>query len=219
MICSVDIETVPNEFWANELPALETLKTAKQSLEDAERERIKQMSLEPNFGMIVSIACANDNAQFVEGATSAAEEANLLKKFWETVAEPQTKIVTFCGKDFDIPYILRRSWYLAIEPTQDFDMNPYHKTGNHYDIYSLLHHGGHQEKKKMIGVKQGLAFYARRVLHVTMPDEKPIYELFKAGNMAEIKRLNLEDAVATWKLFIEMRGYYHDEIVGVTDPI
>jgi DNA polymerase elongation subunit (family B) len=123
-------------------------------------------------------------------------EKEMLLHFWQYVAKFD-QVITFNGRNFDIPFLMLRSAILEIKPTRNLMGNRYN-TENHLDLLDALSFFG-------VFKKFNLDFYCHS-FGVESPKSKGItgmdvHELYIAGKIKEIATYCAGDVEATFKLY------------------
>lgn len=151
---ALDIETIPTVA-ALALPYPEAERKAPGSMSKAETiaawrdgdrekwqvERIKEYSLNPRFGRVVSVGMANGPTlpeSWAEIAQTEADEAGAIARAWELVVD-WGQIVTFNGLSFDLPFLVTRSILLGLTPPLNVaDYLRRYSTAKHLDCRAVL---------------------------------------------------------------------------------
>lgn len=200
-----DLETIPDESKLHLLPKPEPdsrLKDPRKIAEDIKKkkgEQIKTAGLDPNFGRICCVELRNH-----QGASSILykSETDILKEIWNVLSEFQY-FATFNGLSFDVPFLLKRSWFAGVKPSVKIDMAKY-RIGNHFDLRAILNNWDNYasgtldtygQLKLGKGKTEGM-------------DGSMVYEMWKNGRFDEIKKYAEDDAELTWELFLSMKGYF-----------
>ena len=171
------------------------LKLAAQIAEKKDKW-LDKVALDPNYGMIIVAGLKNSTVEHV----FTGEEKSIIEQTWEGLKDWQ-ELITYNGKSFDVPFLLKRSWYCGIKPSNKFDLFPY-RTVNHYDLRLLLSHGD----KKAAGK---LSTYARLKLGIEVEGVgSDVGMLWELGKIQEIADHCLSDIRVTWELYKSMRGYF-----------
>ena len=126
---------------------------------------------------------------------SCSEEV-LLARFWQYVQKVPT-VITFNGRNFDIPFLMIRSALLNIKPSRNFITNRYH-IDNHIDLLDQFTFYG-------ITKKFNLDFYCQS-FGITSPKSKGITgmdvkDLYNAGRIKDIAIYCGDDVIATYNLY------------------
>jgi DNA polymerase elongation subunit (family B) len=218
LVVAVDIETIPDEEQLENLPEVKpkaNLKDARKIEEDLEAKRVAQrekMALSPFSGRMCAFATTNGKEEYssVEGCGITTEES-MLKELLDIICH-SNRIVTFNGKQFDLPFILVRSMLLGIS-SRYYTLNPSKMlrrfdTIKHYDLMEVLSFNSMDRV-------QSLAFYAKRMLGVTLAKED--YSQFSAylatiEGRERIREHVLGDVRATWNIYLVTRGYLGEQL-------
>jgi len=203
---AIDIETVAGDMSIMEsiMPEFEGRTGTKDPDKIAAQiavkkaEWVSKAALDPNLGRIACICLHNDKDSY--SLTMDGNEPAMLLAFW-TIMVDEPSIVTFNGKMFDMPYIIRRSWYCGVPPSITYDSAPYHSV-THFDLRLILSNGDKRAAGK-------LSQYAKLKLGVDMDTKgSEVQALWDAGKIDEIVKHCEEDARITWELFQSMQGFY-----------
>lgn len=135
-------------------------------------------------------------------------EAEMLLRFWRGV-EAYDTLVTFNGRQFDVPYLMIRSAVHQIRPSKNFLANRYislqPRSARHLDLMDLFSFYG------AVWRKGGLHLFCRafgipspKAEGVTGDD---VTELFRSGKFLEIAEYNTRDLVATKALYEYWQKY------------
>jgi len=123
-------------------------------------------------------------------------EEEMLKNFWQYTSKAE-KLISFNGRNFDIPFLMIRSAILKVKPSKNFLRNRY-DTKEHVDLLEQFTFYG-------LTKKFNLDFYCK-AFGIESPKEKGISgmevkELYKAGRIKEIAVYCGEDVKATFELY------------------
>lgn len=125
-----------------------------------------------------------------------SSERKILVRLWEFISITE-KVITFNGRNFDIPFLMLRSAMLDIKPSVNLIMNRYNIT-KHIDL---------QDQFTFYGIcrKFNLDFYCH-AFGIESPKSKGISgmevkELYKAGRTKDIAVYCGEDVKATYQLY------------------
>jgi 3'-5' exonuclease len=123
-------------------------------------------------------------------------ETEILKLFWNYISKTD-KVITFNGRNFDIPFLMLRSAMLGVKPTLNLIHNRYNIT-RHIDLLDQFTFYG-------ITRKFNLDFYCH-AFGLISPKSKgitgmEIKELYKAGRIKDIAVYCGEDVKATFGLY------------------
>lgn len=184
-------------------------KLREEKIDDAER----YLSLYPFTAKIISIGLLNSETEgslvlynntineesFVEEKNIkyvGKSEIEILKLFWSYISKTD-KVITFNGRNFDIPFLMLRSAMLNVKPSINLIHNRYNIT-HHIDLLDQFTFYG-------ISRKFNLDFYCH-AFGIISPKSKGISgmevkELYKAGKVKDIAVYCGEDIRATYKLY------------------
>jgi len=198
----LDIETLPHpdaNQWLAPVAAAANLKDpAKIAASIAERqaERDEKLGLDPDCCQICAIGwhvVGGDDPTCVIAKTEA-EEAKGLRQLAQAYASPmgqqETRIVTFYGRQFDLPVLMRRAMYLGVKfPKLNLDRY----RSPHIDVWDALTYQG------ALRTAHSLSFYAKRMGFTTLDkvDGGDVAALAKAGNWNAIRDHCLSDVGLT----------------------
>jgi hypothetical protein len=224
-----DIETVGIDFETLAESQQEYLLRFAEKEKDPEAKKVKEddairyLSLYPTTSEIVAIALLNIESEKVlvlynsteTGERQSGEknvkykpmsESEMLESFWGYVKKAD-KIVSFNGRQFDLPYLMLRSAVLKIKPSKNFLKNRY----EHKDHIDLL------DKFTFMGLtrKFNLDFYCH-TFGIDSPKTHGISgmevkELYNSGHIKEIAVYCADDVRATfdlykiWKKYLDIR--------------
>jgi len=214
-----DIETVGVEFDNLAESQKEFLLRYAEQENDLQRkeelidEAKRYLSLYPLTAKIVAVGLLNTEKEksivLYEGGTNdewIAEEKvtkykplteqEMLKYFWKYVDEAE-KVISFNGRNFDIPFLMMRSAINKIKPAKNLIRNRFDST-HHIDLLEQFTFYG-------ITKKFNLDFYCH-AFGIDSPKSKGITgmevkELYKAGRIKDIAIYCGEDVKATYELY------------------
>ncbi|MDH7604771.1 MAG: ribonuclease H-like domain-containing protein [Melioribacter sp.] len=214
-----DIETVGYEFNSlSESQQEYILRYAEQEKDELKREEKiedakRYLSLYPFTAKIVAIGMLNTETENVmvlyeskqkeefkseekKATYKSMTEEEMIMYFWDCVKKVE-KIITFNGKNFDVPFIILRSAVLKIKPSRNLIKSKY-DTSNHIDLLEQFTFYG-------IIKKFNLDFYCH-AFGIESPKSKGITgmevkELYKAGRIKDIAVYCGEDVRATFELY------------------
>ncbi|MEJ5351055.1 MAG: ribonuclease H-like domain-containing protein [Melioribacteraceae bacterium] len=214
-----DIETVGYEFdTLSESQQEYILRYAEQEKDEIKREEKiedakRYLSLYPFTAKIVAIGMLNTESENVmvlyeseqkeewkaeerKATYKSMIETEMISYFWDCVKKVD-KIITFNGKNFDVPFIMLRSALLKIKPSRNLIKSKY-DSSNHIDLLEQLTFYG-------ITKKFNLDFYCH-AFGIQSPKSKGITgmevkELYKAGRIKDIAVYCGEDVRATYNLY------------------
>ncbi|MCB9248923.1 MAG: ribonuclease H-like domain-containing protein [Ignavibacteriales bacterium] len=184
-------------------------KVKEEKREEAER----YLSLYPFTAKLIAIGMLNTESNgtlvlyddenveevFVEEKEikyKCVSETEMLKLFWNYISKTD-KVITFNGRNFDIPFLMLRSAMLGVKPSNNLISNRYNIT-HHIDLLDQFTFYG-------ITRKFNLDFYCH-AFGIKSPKSKgitgmEIKELYKAGKIKDIAVYCGEDVKATNELY------------------
>jgi len=215
-----DIETLAPAF--DELP--QDIKDAlieKFSQEHKEKSRSEiislieeKLALLPQFSQVLSVAFYNPDTQrgavyfwgpsdwpsWVEGLIEFkrfSEEKEILEEFWRIVPNYQ-EVISYNGNNFDVPFLLFRSFVHRLRPTVNLLDKEYH-----IDLYQKL---SFERRIQLLSLK-----FLSHSLGLEDPkknmDGKKIREVFKAGDYQSLVKYALGDVLTTAKIYELWNNY------------
>jgi 3'-5' exonuclease len=181
--------------------------------EEKREETERYLSLYPYTAKIISIGLLNtetegslvlyNNKDYEEWEVDEKKikyignnETEILILFWKFISKTD-KVITFNGRNFDIPFLMLRSAMLNVKPTINLIHNRYNIT-KHIDLLDQFTFYG-------ISRKFNLDFYCH-AFGISSPKSKgisgmEIKELYKAGKVKDISVYCGEDIKATYELY------------------
>jgi len=187
----------------------------KDELQKKEKseEAVRYLSLYPWTAKVVCIGFLNaesgnsfilyegeEDAEFEQDEKrikyKALPEKEMLEHFWKYVSAAE-QVVTFNGRNFDIPFLMIRSAIHRIKPVKNLLKNRYN-CKEHVDLLEQFTFFGMTRKFN-------LDFYCKS-LGITSPKSKGISgmdvkELYNAGRIKDIAVYCAEDVKATYELY------------------
>jgi len=219
-----DIETVAHpdvEQWVEvEEPNLDEIKAPSNYKDEAkikeyiERKRqealekameqyqakIDKAALDPDLGMIRAIAMAPD--AFAEPEVILApedmSEPDLLKEFWYRMSNTMGRCCGYNILGFDLPFVLRRSFELAVTPSVKVSLARY-RTDPVTDLYAILYNWGPGKRLKWVCERYGIDIPAGADVDGSMVAEM---------DAEQLREYVASDVVVVQALYERMRGIY-----------
>ncbi len=148
-------------------------------------------------GFIRTLANVPRGSYFVSSApTTCGCEATILREFWD-MAKTATRIVTFNGRAFDIPFMVMRSAMLGVPVTKRNLLGYRYSVDPHCDLLDQLTWYGATRRFS-------LAMYCK-AFGIENPKGEcsgaDVPKMFVDGRHAEIAEYNLRDVRATAALY------------------
>jgi hypothetical protein len=167
----------------------------KKNLGDKKQRQLAHAALDARFAKIVCVClygCADTGDAFEHTIFDRCEK-RLIAKFWN-VARTLDCFITFNGVEFDVPFLMKRSWFAGIVPSVAIAARR-RGPSNHVDIRMVLNDWDRHAPGT-------LEEYA----HIKL-DERPsrvsaaeMHSSYRAGDYARIKEQCLIDAIIIWRL-------------------
>ena len=215
----LDIETVGFELYNLAESQQEFLlryaeKELNENLKQEKREEVERyLSLYPFTSKLISIGLLNTdsegmlilyNSEQVEELEVKEKkikyvgttEHEMLKLFWSLINRTN-RVITFNGRNFDIPFLMLRSAILNIKPTTNLFYNRYNIT-KHIDLLDQFTFYGILRKFNLDFYCHGFNLKSPKSKGITGMEVK---ELYKAGRVKDIAVYCGQDVEATYKLY------------------
>ena len=183
---------------------LDSAKKAKQDSLSAANERIKLLSVTPEYCRICAIAWAiGQDAPVSRIAVDDGQELEALAEFWRLLSSMSAPIVTFNGLRFDIPVIFVRSALHGLSPTRKLSLKPW--DNDVVDIYVRRFPPG---SSGQMGQKALTRAYCLEDSSTQEDDGSQVYDQFQRQDYAAIKHHVESDIVRLRSLHHFMYGYF-----------
>jgi len=179
-----------------------------QKLEDAERF----LSLYPLTAKVVAIGMydVEKNKPYVYYENDVVEdwtdetgvqlkglpEKDMLAKFWNIIAVTD-QVITFNGRNFDIPFMMMRSAKLGVKPSKDL-MGYRYSISNHVDLLEQFTFYGVTRKFNLDFYCHGFGIPTPKSKEVSGNEVKHLYD---EGRVKDIALYCGRDITATYKLY------------------
>lgn len=200
----VDIETIPGKL-GPEATKIANERCARKRGDN--KDIYRYCSLRPEFGCIVAIGIGGAANLYENGiGVITGDERKILSQFWGLMnALKDFKMVTFNGKSFDVPYIIKRSAFLGIPPSVRISTRRY-DTQFHFDCLEVLTNYFQSDKSDRFSLKDYCQMFGIENRDDT--DGGDIYPLWLKGDIAAIEKHCASDVQATLALYQKIKGYY-----------
>ncbi len=129
-------------------------------------------------------------------------ETEMIRNFWH-YAEKAGQVITFNGRNFDIPFLMLRSAVLGIKPSKNFMRNRYN-TSEHLDLLEQFTFYGSTKKFNLDFYCQAFGIKSPKSNGITGMEVK---ELYNAGRIKDIAIYCGEDVRATYELYKIWNNY------------
>ena len=167
-------------------------------------ERAKECSLNPRLGRILCIGTSDGTWM----AREEADEADVLRTFWQSVDTHHGQVVTWNGS-WDLRFILMRSLYHNVSPTISGSIiSAWFKkytTAPHFDAKAILLNWDVRISGE--GLDRWAKFFglAGKLGGISGAD---VYPLYLAGHFDEIGEYCAQDVAATQAIYERIKGVY-----------
>ena len=218
-----DIETVGEEWESlDQVTQQELTAWVDRTVSDQEQRALRiadikeRLSLSPFTGVVVSLAVYDvergrgavyysgsgaDTESVVDGFVyKERSEAALLQEFWVGAADYDV-FISFCGRAFDVPFLLHRSLAHSITPSQDLLRRRYlsqQKRPYHIDLQDELTFYGAMRRSPSLHM-------LCRTYGIDSPKQvasgADVTRLYHEGKYVDIAKHNVEDVIATNELY------------------
>ena len=176
-------------------------------------EAEKNLSLFPFTAKVIVIGCFDVQSRKIYVMYESAEEEEkwegesgivykglpekeMLEHFWQYITKFD-QVITFNGRNFDIPFLLLRSAVLGVKPTRNLMGNRYN-TENHLDLLDALSFFGVFKKFNLDFYCHSFGIESPKAKGITGLD---VHELYVAGKIKEIATYCAGDVEATYNLY------------------
>ena len=208
-----DIETVPGVA-RRDLPST-VAEALGQFADRRDSEPEKVMGMSPMFGKVVSLAFGDGedegapvhvlvvprdedrNAEMPDWVT-ATDEAGLLRAFWALAAAAET-VVSFNGRNFDVPFLVGRSLVLGVDATVDLMSNRW-SLRPHLDLFDAVGQAGRGPSKLDV-ICWALGIESPK----GAMDGSMVAGAYERGELLEIAKYNRLDVAATSAVYRRVR--------------
>ncbi len=123
-------------------------------------------------------------------------EIEMLESFWRII-EVTNKVITFNGRNFDIPFLMIRSAMLKIKPSKNLIGRRY-DTSSHIDLLEQFTFYGLTRKFNLDFYCQSFGIESPKTKEISGMEVKNLYE---AGRLKDIAVYCAHDIYATYQLY------------------
>ncbi len=120
----------------------------------------------------------------------------MLSSFWKII-DVTDQVVTFNGRNFDIPFLMLRSAILKIKPSKNLIGNRY-DTSSHIDLLDQFTFYGITRKFNLDFYCHSFGIESPKTKEISGMEVKNLYE---AGRLKDIATYCSRDIYATYQLF------------------
>lgn len=204
-----DIETIPQRVPLSFIQQEELDKKLDKITDNIEKLKQKNMLMATSayMGEIICIGLLLVRGDKYDTMLLTGNEQVILKNFWNELQKFNGLFVSFNGKIFDQPFIVKRSMKYGILPTNNsfLDVNIYNNTP-HFDVRLALSNND----KFAIGSLRTVCEF----LNIASPKEgdikaENVADAFENGQINEIAKYCERDIEATLKVYHTVRKYMH----------
>lgn len=198
-----DIETIPSKRKLNDIEIAELEKRISKRKEDADKNLI--MATSPFFGDIVCIGLYKIVQD--KGASKAliGTEQEILTEFWRIIRNFNGTFVSFNGLGFDAPYIIKKSMFHNILPTNNnfMDLKRFSRFP-HFDVRLVMN--------DFDAYASGSLEFFCSFLNIPSSKEGKIKadkvaEAYDNGMIKDIADYCIRDVVATFDIYKILKNY------------
>jgi 3'-5' exonuclease len=206
-----DIETIPQSTLSTaQENALKTKveRATKNSTDKSEYDGIRNkiMAISPFFGQIICIGVmkiketGEEIARVLEG-----DEKTMLETWWNVLKHHKGLFVHYNGLGFDVPYIIKRSMYHNIMPTnsQFLDTRRFQKFP-HFDVFQVICDYDMRNAVSLDVASEYLGIKSPKTGEVKAEN---VYQAYQDGRMKEIAEYCLDDVRATYDVYKRVKDY------------
>ncbi len=129
-------------------------------------------------------------------------EIEMLESFWRII-EVTNKVITFNGRNFDIPFLMIRSAMLKIKPSKNLIGRRY-DTSSHIDLLEQFTFYGLTRKFNLDFYCQSFGIESPKTKEISGMEVKNLYE---AGRLKDIAIYCAHDIHATYQLYMIWNEY------------
>lgn len=206
---SFDIETIPSKKTLTELQE-EELRKRLASSQDKSPEKIEDlksliMATSPFLGEIVCIGMVKHTDTGSQQNYIIGTEKEILADFWDYIKHFNGTFVSFNGVSFDAPFILKRSMFHKILPSNNnfMDLKKFQKYP-HFDVKSVFNNFDSYTSGTLDMLCEFLGVTSSKTGSVKGSN---VAQAFDNGKIIEIAEYCVRDTVATFECFNIIKNY------------
>jgi predicted PolB exonuclease-like 3'-5' exonuclease len=220
VIVALDIETIPNTAAVAQLPEPKAKRGLKDpakiaaDIADKKAALTDGAALDPLTGRVACLGLYGDadghetgDVRIIEAAATDDDERAILEHAFAVLAGEDTRIVTWNGIGFDLPFIYKRALILGLDPAQ-FGVPPLtawtkrYNTDRHFDLMQVWA-GWSTEGREKLDVVASLVLRERKAEF----DVNAIKDMLGSDEgRVKLAEYCQQDARLTWRLFKRMSG-------------
>jgi len=209
-----DIETIPMQGTLSETVKDEVSRKVERELarspelaDDLESVKNKIMATSPYFGEVITIGMHIDSVTRGEGTEAiVGTEKEILERFWSMVKNFRGLYISYNGLGFDVPFIIKRSMYHGIKPSNsDFLNTRRYIKYPHFDVQQVI---SDWDRFKAPTLRLACDHFGIPSPKEGEVEASQVYPAFLDGKIDEIAKYCERDVVATYELYKKLDGYY-----------
>lgn len=218
-ILCFDIETIPKQTDLNDIEKEEIEKKVtsylqKNNLDSSNTEEYTKakrliMATSPYFGEIICIGMYRNKNGLEDSIALIGKEKEILERFWKNIKSFNGLFVSFNGLEFDVPFIIKRSMYHKILPTNNhfLDMRRYSKWP-HFDVRMVMTDFDKYGYGNLKIISNFLGIFNPKDGEVKAEN---VEEYYKQGKINEIADYCLKDVKATYECYSIIKHYFNNK--------
>lgn len=211
-----DIETIPMQGDLSETLKDEVSKKVDRELtknpelahdsEILEALKNKIMATNPYFGQVITIGLHIDSARGQGTEALVGTEEEILTRFWNMIKNHRGLFISYNGLSFDVPFIIKRSMYHGIKPSNTDFLNTRRYTKYpHFDCQEVISDWDRFRAPTLRLACEHLGIPSPKEGEV---EASQVYPAYLDGRIDEIAKYCERDVVATYELYKRLDGYY-----------
>ena len=213
-----DIETIPMQGKLSEMQQIEYdkkyIQKIKQRFGDKpeytkeEQEYARGLTMATNYflGEVVCIGLYRNDGKGNEGSIAlVGTEKEILTRFWKNIKDFKGTFVSFNGNTFDVPFIVKRSLYHKILPTNNnfLDLRRYRRWP-HFDVKAVFSDWDNYATGTLASVCDFTGVESPKDGEIKADG---VEQAFLNGQINLIGEYCLRDVVATYKVYEQLKNY------------
>ena len=208
-----DIETIPYRGKLSDAQEEEILKKSKTALKNQEPTaeelasvRGMVMATSPFLGEIICIGLHGvDMTNKEESISLIGEEKEILEKFWNIISGFKGTFISFNGLEFDAPFIIKRSLFHKVLPTNNNFLDLTRFSGfPHFDVRAVINDFDKYATGNLDMLTQFCGVETPKGGDIKAEN---VAKAFNDGRIKEIAEYCLKDVIATYQLYLLIKDY------------
>jgi predicted PolB exonuclease-like 3'-5' exonuclease len=225
-ILCFDIETIPQQTplkpWQQEEYKKKVTTFLKRKFPDPaslglpdytadQYEEVRGITMATNYflGEIVTIGLYKNDGKGQEGSTAlVGTEKEILTKFWENLRGFKGTFVSFNGVAFDVPFIVKRSLYNGIKPTNNsfLDLKRFSRWP-HFDVKTVIADFDNYATGTLATVCEFVGVESPKDGEIKADG---VEKAFQEGKINLIAEYCVRDVIATYKCYLKVKDYTYE---------